>query len=141
MRTIDNSWDRPELEFLIEKYPLPGWTVKQIQLALPGQRRTRAAIARKAAYLQLSKLRRDNLEAIRTRMVEDIYDMCVLDYTLERMAQELATQYRMPVSEDLVGRLMRERLNPCTYRCWLQRFHERLVRGQSRGWATTRRVA
>ncbi|WP_110665161.1 hypothetical protein [Salinicola halophilus] len=141
MSRSDNRWHRPELDFLAAKYPLPGWTVTEIQLALPGQRRTRAAIARKAAYLELGKLRRDNVEAIRARMVEDIYDMCVLDYTAGRMAEELTTQYRMPVGEDLVGQLMRERLNACTYRCWLQRYPDRLARGHVRGWETTRRAA
>lgn len=141
MNSIENRWHQAELDFLIAKYPLPGWTVQAIQMALPGQRRTVEAIKRKAAYLQLSRLRRGAVEEIRGRMVEDIYDMCVLDYTAERMARELATQYRIPVSQDLVGRLMRERLNPCTYRCWLQRHHERQVRGQKRGWETTRRAA
>lgn len=66
--------------------------------------------------------------------------MCVFDYTLARMAAELTSQCRMPVGEDLVGCLMRERLNACTYRCWLQRSPERLVRGQVRDWETTRRA-
>lgn len=141
MNLIDNRWQQPELNFLIDHYPLPGWTVREIQLALPGRRRTVEAIKRKAAYLELSRMRRDNLEETRTRMVEDIYDMCVLDYTIARMAAELTSQYRMPVGEDLVSRLMRERLNSCTYRCWLQRAPERLARGQVLGWETTRRAA
>lgn len=127
-------WTREQLDFLSERYGQPGWNTSRFQAEMPGPRRSISAIRQKAQYLGIAKLDQRGNWKHDPKMYEDIYDMAVLDYTQNQIAEALGHQYGIKVSGEWAARTMRKRLNQGVYAAWKRRANERRARGVSESW-------
>nr|WP_299241435.1 hypothetical protein [uncultured Halomonas sp.] len=141
MNTAFARWSRQELDFLATHYVIPEWSLRMIQRRKPGLRRTLGAIHRQARYLGLVPLRAAAIAAYREAMIDDVYDMAVLDYTGVEIAHQLSAQYGITVSSKWVIETLRKRIHPSVYRNWARRSAERRSRYVANSWVKRRRAA
>jgi hypothetical protein len=134
-------WTREELDFLADHYGRPGWNSGRIQAEKPGPRRSISALRQKARYLGLADLDRRGNWKHDPAMHEDIYDLAVLDYTQDEIAEAISAQYGINVTGEWTARTMKKRLPRGVYAAWVKRANERRARGVAESWKRRKETA
>lgn len=135
-----NAWPDYQLEFLIKHYPLRGWTAQRIAEAMPGPPRTPKAIRNQAYYLTLESHNKQGWRQHDPALYDDVYDLAVMDLTLQQIADAIHAQHAVPVSHRWVDHVMRHHLPSGVYAAWRNRSGQRRARGVARSWDQRRKA-
>lgn len=136
-----NAWSREELDFLSERYGKPGWNSARIQAEKPGPHRSISAIRQKARYIGLADPDHRGNWKHDPALYDDIYDLAVLDYTQDEIAEAISAQHGITVTGEWAARTMKKRLPHGVYASWVRRANERRGRGVAASWKRRREAA